>query len=277
MAYYQIHHNNKVHSAGIDQSRFNDYLNYPCSVANPRRCWAYLGRYDFSDGASSSTAPQKIVVYHEGDVGQQVAADAVALVLAEGPPNLTVNIAQESDDAGRHAVGCSFWIEHPEIYLDYCTNGTPIISGFRYSGVQIPNNAIVTRAHLLFQIDGPYDTHMLLRFYGEKHPASPTFSSANKPEDRTSLTNERIIWFVPPSDLWPGSGGKRFSPDLAPVVQEIIDIPGWQQGGRTLTFIVRPDPSLPGTEYRRVMAYERSPGGGTHSARLLVWYTTGNP
>ena len=264
LAYYQIYHNNKVHSAGIDQSRFNQ--------GSYTRTWAYLGRYDFHDG-TLLFQPQRVLAYNEGEDGQQMAADAVVLVLADGPPTLTLNIAQGSDDASRNPE-CIFGFAYAEVYLGRCHNDTALVSGFRYANVDIPPLATIARAHLLFTVDGIYTTALQVRFYGEYNPAAATFSSASKPENRQPLTNAWLPWYLPSADVWL-SQQIRYSPDVGSVVQEIVNHPDWQQGTSALTFIVQPDPTFAGS-HRRVMAYERDqpppPPPGTFSARLLVWY-----
>lgn len=69
---------------------------------------------------------------------------------------------------------------------------------------------------------------------------------------------------------------RRHTPNLGPIVQELVNHPNWVQGQSDLTFIVKPAPGFTGNQHRRVMAYERHPGGGVYAARLLVWYTVGN-
>lgn len=265
LAYYEIHHNNKVHSAAIDQSRFNKPT-YPPT-------WAYLGRYDFTDGIN--TIAQKVRVYHEGATGEELAADAIALVLADGHPDLNVPVAQSSDDAGRFGQNCQLaGVTFPEIYLGRCVDGTDVVSGFRYSNIPIPANATITRAHLQFVVDGNYDQELRLRFYGESNPESPPFSNNNLPENRP-LTNAWSAWTIPAIDPWVYFQ-TRYSPDVKLVVQEIVNLPGWGLGEPALTFIIQPAPDFNGNVYRRVMAYDRSgtppPPPGAYAARLLVWY-----
>lgn len=270
LAFYRIYHNNKVHWAGIDQSRFNK--------PGYSRTWAYLGRYDFDDGLNVLQA-QQVVVYHDGDVGQEMAADAVALVLADGPPDLNLPVALGSDDAGPNAEWvCLYGEDHREIYLGHCTTGAEVVSGFRFSNVNIPRGAVISRAHIYFTVDGdPEIDPLLLRFYGDKNPGSLTFSWTSRPEDR-SLTAAWRRWYIPGTDAWsweppPQPPQIRYSPNLASIAQEIVNDGEWQPGSSALTFIVKPQPGFSGTDHRRVMAYERPDAPpGTYAARLLVWY-----
>lgn len=273
LAFYQIYHNNKVHWAGIDQSRFNK--------PGYSRTWAYLGRYDFDDGLNLLQA-QQVVVYHDGDVGQEMAADAVALVLADGPPDLNLPIALGSDDAGPYPdYNCNYGESWQEIYLGRCYTGAEVVSGFRFSNVDIPQGAVISRAHIHFTIDGgtiinPEIDPLLLRFYGDALTASPTFTQTNRPEDR-SLTIAWRRWYIPGTDPWVNEPGQppqiRYSPNIASIAQEIVNDAEWQPGSSALTFIVKPQPGFSGTDHRRVMAYERPDAPpGTYAARLLVWY-----
>lgn len=263
LAYYKIYHNNQVHSAGIDQSRFNSRPNYP-------RTWAYLGRYYFS----GSLETEKVEVYPEGNDEQVLAADALVWVLTDGPPTLTLSIASGSDDAGRNPE-CHFLLPNPEIYLGRCANGSSIVSGFRYGAVDIPSGAVITRAHLWLTVDGPGGDALRLRFYGEDNPDSLTFALDNMPENRVQ-TAAWIGWYLPFAnsdnpDIWLVQQ-MRYSPNLAPVIQEIVNHPNWQQGASALTVLVQPEVTYLAQVSRRVMAYERSGTNGIYAARLLLWY-----
>lgn len=264
LAYYKIYHNQQIHSAGIDQTRFNNPPGYP-------RTWAYLGRYDFS-GSLSTEKVEIYRSYNPEDPNETLAADALIFVLADGPPDVTLDITVGSDDAGPEPGQCLFNPGYAEIYLGYCDNNYPIVSGFRYATATIPEWGIITRAHLQFSIDGPTSNELQLLFYGENATNSLTFSTNNQPANRP-LTSSYIHWYIPQTDewLWINPFEKRFSPDLTPIVQEIIELDGWTSGISAVTIIVIPDP-LYITDSRRVMAFERDPGNGEHDARLFIWY-----
>jgi hypothetical protein len=184
--------------------------------------------------------------------------------------DLSVFLRYSTDDAGPNDI-CSYATGFKEIYLGHCSNGTGIVSGFRYGNVDIPAGATIIRAHLEFVVDGTYEIPLQLRFYGDNNPASPTFTGSNRPQDR-SLTNAWVTWNISAADKWLYYT-KRVSPNLAPIVQELVDHPNWTQGQSVLTFIVKPAPNFSGADHRRVMAYERDqPPAGQYSARLLVWY-----
>ena len=243
LAYYQIKHNGKTHTAGIDQSRFNQ--------GSYTRRWAYLGRYDFN----SQTPSQRVLIYHDGCynadrtecnphnapiVQQQMAADAIAFVLAD-PPTINVKINGGNNDASRHPSDCALNLQGDNVYLGYCNNGQGIVSGFRYGLINLPTNATITRAHLRFAVDTYNFPPLNLQIYGEYNPNSPAFESTNMPEHPNRLlTTAWVPWNVhhnsaisPPWTL----GNTRFSPDLKPLVQEMVNHPTGKQVVRHLLFL----------------------------------------
>lgn len=277
LAHYYIYHHNQTHYAGINQSHFNK-PNYP-------RTWAYLGRYNFL-GGGLSTIQERVWVFHQGYEGENLAADAIAFVLVDGPPDIIEEITTGSDDAGIDPACVGKNVTLPEIYMGYCDNGSslsPIISGFRFSGVNIPIGAVISKAHIQFRVDSPgSNPHSPLRllFYGENSANSPTFSSENMPADR-GLTSESVAWYVPSSAAWAALFDFRYSPNLSPIVQEIIES-NWVPGNSSLTFIVKPNPAFPPPSpaqglNRRVMAYERDDPDGVYDAHLFIWLQCSTP
>jgi murein DD-endopeptidase MepM/ murein hydrolase activator NlpD len=274
LAHYYITHNNQLHYAGINQQYFN-------KPEHPEPKWSYLGRYDFA--GIGLVNYERVTVYHEGDVGENLSADAIVFVFVDGPPDLDLQITQGSNDAGHNPnLSCnSLWGE-PEIYLGHCNTGPGIVSGFRYSSVDIPANALIKRAHLQFTVDGGAsgqpDTDLLnLRFYGERNPDSEDFDPIppHAPPPTRTLTTAYKSWNVPITDQWL-VWQTRYSPNIGPIVQEIVHLPEWEPGLSALTFIVKPAPGSSGNQHRRVMAYERDVDG-THDAHLLIWLACSTP
>jgi murein DD-endopeptidase MepM/ murein hydrolase activator NlpD len=272
LAHYYIYHNNQVHWAGFDQQYFNKPPNY-----YPQ--WSYLGRYDFAGRNLGQI--ERVHVSHEGTTGQNLSADAIAFVFVDGPADLDLEITQQSNDAGHNPdVFCNSAWNWNEIYLGHCSNGAGIVSGFRYGNVNIPANALIKRAHLQFTVDGgasgqPENDLLNLRFYGERNPASPAFDVSLPHSPQRPLTTAYKGWNVPITDEWLVFE-TRYSPDVGPIVQEIVNLSQWTPGSSALTFIVKPAPGFSGNQYRRVMAYERDVDG-THDAHLLIWLACSTP
>lgn len=174
-------------------------------------------------------------------------------------------ISASTDDAGLDA-DCRYWTAHNEVYMGECKDGLEIVSGLRFSNVNIPEGSIIHDAHLEFSIDGHYTGSLNLAFYGEASGNASTFSNYNRPSDR-SLTQASAAWEVPSTDAW-NLGEIRNSPDLTELVQEIIDHSGWRSGNALAIIIKNAGPVSAPYEVRRVIGYDR---GDVHRpARLVI-------
>lgn len=187
-------------------------------------------------------------------------------LLAATPTSIEVKAKSEADDAGPNPDNnCAYSINHNEIYFGECFDGTGIISGFRFSDIPIPRGAFITSAYIEFTVDGPYDNPLALVFKGEATGNAQPFSDSSRPDDR-ALTKAVVPWAIPASDHWEYYQ-KRQTPNLAAVVQEIVNRQDWSKGN-TLAIMVgnaRPANGL----HRRVFAFERGAATGD-VARLIV-------
>jgi hypothetical protein len=151
--------------------------------------WAYLGRYYFSMNGSNeyvSLNNQNLTEMTE-DTGNLLIADAIRLMPAESPPDIEIPVVASTDDAGLNYL-CSYWVAHNEIYLGHCTNGTNIVSGFRFQNVSVPQGAAISAARIEFTVDGSYTTNIDVQFRGERVADAAAFSDTSRPSDRIPLT-----------------------------------------------------------------------------------------
>jgi hypothetical protein len=104
----------------------------------------------------------------------------------------------------------------------------------RFSAVAVPQGVRVLRAYLTFVVDENDDEPASLTIYGEAIPNSP-------PIDRSIAyhvsSRQRTTSSVPWSDIPPWSVDEvHDSPDLAAIVQELLDNPAWAEGN-AMTFL----------------------------------------
>mgnify|MGYP006281598321 FL=1 len=173
-------------------------------------------------------------------------------------------IVEPSDDAGPDAINCQFSTSHPEIYLGECFGDGHITSGFRFKNVPITHPDEIQSAWIEFTVDGDYDNDIHVQFFGEASNNAESFTNIRNPSDRY-FTNNAIDWIWGSSDLWE-TGQKKNSPDLTPIIKEIVEQPGWQSGN-ALSIIVKNAGS--NGNHRRVYAYERG-GNRLQAARLVL-------
>jgi hypothetical protein len=134
---------------------------------------------------------------------------------------MLTRVGDSTDDAREFANG-DYNDDGPAVLLgDY--NGIQDYVGFRFTGVWIPQGAIIDSAVLtLTAYDNRSGTTQFL-IKGEAIGNSPTFLVDNSPRDRTPTT-VGMTWSI--TQNWV-AGQTYSSPDLAPVIQEIVNRGDW--------------------------------------------------
>ncbi len=183
---------------------------------------------------------------------------------------MTIPLVSGSDDAGVE-MDCIYQPDWSEIYFGRCNDGSSIVSGFRFRNVQIAPGSVISEAHLEFTVDGLYANDIAVELFGQASANSAPFSDIDRPSDRP-LTTSSVGWNIPASDAW-SVEQSRLSPDLAPLIQEIVKLPAWASGN-SLTVILRANPAIAGNMHRRVFAWEREENGD-RTARLIVTFRGG--
>jgi len=232
------------------------------------------GTVNVTGGVSAAAAPAAQADIKTGEAGSYHVSVAVPAI--QSGTTITVPLILGTDDAGIDPgpLGfpeCFYATSSNEIYFGRCRNGSPITSGFRFQHVQIPLGAVINEAHLAFTVDGPYANEIAVQFFGQRSANASTFTSTDRPSNRP-LTNASVSWAISASDVWNLLESRR-SPNVAAIVQEIVDLPGWASGN-SMAIIVRADPAIAGNTHRRVIAWERE-DNSVHTARLVVTYGGG--
>jgi len=172
-----------------------------------------------SGGAGVQSVDQPIA-QPSGDVEESLATGAVVLDSAD------LELGEEQDGWGAQLVG------------------------LRFDNLPIPRFATIQSAHIDFVVDeavaGP--TSVVLHGQASDH-AFPFMAIATDLSARTR-TDGSVSWDdVPP---WDQAGVTQASPDLSPLVQEIVDRQGWESDN-ALVIIIE------GTGRRTAVAYDSSP------------------
>ncbi|MBI5840647.1 MAG: M23 family metallopeptidase, partial [Chloroflexi bacterium] len=179
---------------------------------------------------------------------------------------ITIPIIQGSDDGGINPTDpCYFSVTDNEVYLGACFNGEDITSGFRFQNVQIPRNANIESAYLNFTVDGTYTTPIQVQIYGEASSNPLTYTESSPPTNRLTMF-QSALWNI--TDTW-GLGEQRNTPDLSPIIQEIVNRSDWNPG-QPISIIVK---NAGSTDVRRVIGFERASfDPNLKPAQLVVTY-----
>ena len=173
---------------------------------------------------------------------------------------LSVRVSHKDDDAEQELGGGINldsdeldMVEHGE------TGGTQII-GIRFASVDIPPGAVIVGAAIQFTAEEAADRPTTLVFQGEAAGKSKKFGKKQNNISDRARTNASVIWQeIPP---WLTLGELQYTPDLSPIVQEIIGHKDWR-AGNPITFIVT------GSGQRLAEAYDEHPD---RAPLLLVQY-----
>lgn len=166
---------------------------------------------------------------------------------AVSPVNkLQVRVSTKTDDAEERS-GRKADLSDGDLELGE-DSGAQIV-GLRFRNLTLPKGAIITNAYLQFQTDEVTSGPINLLVQGEASDNAPVFVAAVNnlaPRPRTAAT----VGWAPVAWSKVGTAGvEQRTPNLASILQEIINRPGWQPGNSLVLLIT-------GTGKRTAESYE---------------------
>ncbi|MBN1672596.1 MAG: DUF5060 domain-containing protein [Kiritimatiellae bacterium] len=177
------------------------------------------------------------------------------------PGTLDVRIAAGADDVEEQADG-AMYIDSSD--LEMTEDGSKLqLVGLRFTGVNIPAGATITAAHVQFETDETGSLSASLRIGGEASADACPFTDTACDASGRPRTAASVAWTPPAWSIVGEAGAAQRTPDLAAVIQEIVDQPGWQRDNALVLLIS-------GTGKRVARAWDGKPAG---AALLHVDYT----
>ncbi|MGY1810948.1 PKD domain-containing protein [Blastococcus sp. SYSU D00669] len=164
------------------------------------------------------------------------ASDDVSVVVGTANPGgggstgvLDVPVRAGADDAEeRNSTGA---VNLTSTDLDLAVDGVaPQSVGLRFTGVTVPQGATITNAYVQFQVDEATTAAANVTVTGEAADDAAAFTTAARNVSGRADTTAAVGW-APVA--WPTVGARgqdQRTPNLAPVVQEIVSRPGWASG-----------------------------------------------
>jgi hypothetical protein len=122
-----------------------------------------------------------------------------------------------------------------------CACNEAMISAVRFTDVSVPAElggvpVYIKNAYIEFTAreasENSWDAAMTLRIAADAYDSSPALSTALYDISSRMDTIANVNWNVPQGEWTVGQTYR--SPDIAPIVQELIDRPGWQVGNAML-------------------------------------------
>ena len=152
----------------------------------------------------------------------QVSVDNAALRVVDAPVGVGNDDVDELQNGTMRRTGGDL-----ELGAD---GGVPTTIGLRFTGVQVPRGATVSRAYVQFQVDEKGTSATSLSVLGESSDNSAAFTSAPFNASSRPRTSASVAWQPPAWSTLGAAGADQRTPDLSSVVQEIVDRPGWAAG-----------------------------------------------
>ncbi len=199
----------------------------------------------------------------------KIAALAIACSLSAfttaGAITLESRPAVSSDDAEE---GPSGSVNLTSSDLELVVDGTSTQTvGIRWPAVTIPAGATVTAAYIQFATDEAQSEATNLVIRGLAADNAPTFATTSANVSSRVRTTASVGWAPLGWSTVGQAGANQRTPDLANVIQEIVNRPGWASGN-ALALVVT------GTGHRTAYAVD---GSATLAPLLHVEYSTGPP
>ncbi|MEO0472301.1 MAG: Ig-like domain-containing protein, partial [Bacteroidota bacterium] len=171
----------------------------------------------------------KLYAEARDDAQNVVRSDSIFISVGSVSGVVTVPIKTGADDAEEDAQGTVF-LNNTRLALVNKQNVGDQLVGLHFDSLAIPPNAVITSAFLQFtsKNSGNNNPSGWKIFADDSYDSAPivnqTGNLSNRPRTQTSIN-----WL--PAN-WAGgnaAGPDQRSPDLSLLIQELIDLPGWQE------------------------------------------------
>jgi hypothetical protein len=160
--------------------------------------------------------------------------------LVNPPVIVEARIVASSDDAEENIfAGGTVNLDSRDLELAIKNDHDRIV-GMRFTGLSIPNDAIITKAYIQFQVNdatSDKDPNHSMRIIGEATDNAVTFSAVSVNISSRIQTGSEVDWAPEQWNTRGEAGVDQKTPNIAPIIQEIIDRAGWSSGN-SLVIIV---------------------------------------
>ncbi len=163
------------------------------------------------------------------DDGQLITSDDTTIVVGQG---VEVRVTASSDDAEERIATGKVILTSADLDLGKDAGGSTVydqIVGLRFSGLSIPQGAVIQNAYIQFQADETTSAATSLTIEGEDTDDAPTFTTTKWNISTRSRTTSFVSWSPVP---WTkgDAGADQQTPNIAAVIQEIVNRSGWSSG-----------------------------------------------
>ncbi len=163
---------------------------------------------------------------------------ATLIVTHSGATDVSVTINNGDDDIEENVSSGGLTGGADSSELEIFDDGVDNIIGLRFNNVPIPPDAVINSAIVEFEIDGAENSGEVHGFVtGEAVDNAPAFDlgTAFRLRDRLAANPTASVPFIWTADY--AENDKVPTSDIASIIQEIVDQPGWTSGGSIVIFL----------------------------------------
>ena len=141
-------------------------------------------------------------------------------------------VASGDDDVEERTADGDMYISSSDLEMVYDGSRKQRI-GIRYDSVMLPPAAVFSSIQLQFEAKNSSPSGNTLQIYGEKAAFSEPFADEAYDLSSRTKTDASVTWNT---GAW-SAGNDYQTPDLTPIVEEIMSVPGWVPGN-PISFII---------------------------------------
>jgi hypothetical protein len=182
---------------------------------------------------------------------------------ASAPTIINIRITSGLDDAEERLDGS---VNQDSSDLELMTDGSAQkVIGLRFINVNIPQRATISKAYLQFKTDETTSGATALTIKGQAVNTAAAFSTVSKNVSSRAVTQASVSWSPKAWSVVGEAGLSQRSPDISPIIQEIVNRSGWASANAIAILIT-------GTGVRVAESFD---GDAAGAPLLHVEYTTG--
>jgi type II secretory pathway pseudopilin PulG len=176
-----------------------------------------------------------------------------------------IQVATGNDDAEERTSDGFMYLDSSDLELAFSSDEATDLVGIRFTNVVVPPGETISNAYIQFQVDETSSGVTSLTIEGEAVDDAAQFTSAAYDISSRPRTSASVSWTPSAWTTVGARGADQRTTDISPVLQEIVDRPGWSSGNAIVIII-------DGSGTRTAEAFEGEPAG---AAELHYEYGAG--
>jgi hypothetical protein len=193
---------------------------------------------DEQDGDLSDDAYQPARLYAKASVGEAVRIYSVLLATeGSGGSIAERRVAAGTDDAEERSSNGYTVRNSPDLELAFDDYYYMDTVGMRFTDVGIAPGAAIANAYIQFRVDETDYGSVSLTIRGEDVDDASSFTTSSYDISSRPTTTASVSWSPPYWNVVGEVGPNQRTPNIATVIQEIVDRAGWTSGSNLVIII----------------------------------------